>query len=121
MALRRIVLFAAILAVVGYAVAALLLHMRGRAAGVYTAAQAGAGSALYSQTCSGCHGTDFQGSGDAPALAGDDFMLGWGSKRVRDLVAKIHDTMPPTAPAARSSPEFPTASRCRARCGITCR
>ncbi len=76
--------------------------MPGRQASAFTAAQANAGSDLYSQNCSGCHGTDFQGSGDAPALAGDDFVLAWRAKRVSDLVTKIHDTMPPTSPGALS-------------------
>lgn len=66
----------------------------------FTAAQADAGSALYSQTCSGCHGTDFQGSGDAPPLAGDDFMLQWHSKPVSDLIDRIRQTMPPTSPGS---------------------
>ncbi len=105
MPLRRVVLLAVIVAIIGFAIAAVWLHMRGGHAGAFIAAQADAGSALYSQSCSGCHGTDFQGSGDAPALAGDDFMLAWRAKRVSDLVAKIHDTMPPTSPGALSSAE----------------
>src|SRR5579864_6146760 len=101
MPLRRIVLAVVVLAVIVFV--ALVLRMPRRQAGAFTAAQANAGSALYSQTCSGCHGTDFQGSGDAPPLAGDDFMLAWRSRRASDLVTKIHDTMPPTSPGALSA------------------
>jgi alcohol dehydrogenase (cytochrome c) len=72
------------------------------APGAFTPAQAAAGSALYSQACSGCHGTDFRGSGDAPALAGDDFMLEWRSKPVSELIRRIRQTMPPTTPGALS-------------------
>lgn len=72
-------------------------------AGAYTRAQAGAGRALYTQSCSGCHGAEFQGSGDAPVLAGPDFMLQWKSKTAGDLMDKIKKTMPPTMPDSLSS------------------
>ena len=71
-------------------------------AGAYTAAQATAGGTLYAQTCSGCHGATFQGSGDAPALAGPDFMLQWHTKTAGDLLDKIQKTMPPTTPGSLS-------------------
>lgn len=71
--------------------------------GAFTADQADAGSAVYSQSCSGCHGTDFQGSGDAPALAGDDFMLEWRSKPVSELIGRIRQTMPATSPGLLSN------------------
>ncbi|MFP5206894.1 MAG: PQQ-binding-like beta-propeller repeat protein [Acidobacteriota bacterium] len=74
----------------------------GAAPGAFTATQADAGSAIYSQSCSGCHGTDFQGSGDAPALAGDDFVLEWRSKPVSELIRRIRQTMPATSPGLLS-------------------
>ncbi len=39
-------------------------------AGIFTAAQAQSGRAIYDQNCSACHGANFEGSGDAPALVG---------------------------------------------------
>ena len=48
---------------------------------VYTAAQAQAGQSAYEQQCAGCHGTDFRGSGDAPAVVGPDFRAKWGPER----------------------------------------
>src|SRR5438876_42068 len=67
-------------------------------AGVYTAAQAQAGQAVYMRNCSACHGADFEGSGDAPALAGGTFMIKWRPKMVSELFGLILQTMPPTAP-----------------------
>src|SRR3954471_1731526 len=67
-----------------------------QAAGGYTAVQAQSGQALYAKTCAGCHGVDFEGTGDAPALAGGTFRLKWGPKPVNELIETILDTMPPT-------------------------
>src|SRR5712675_929461 len=64
----------------------------------YTAAQAQAGRTLYNQTCAGCHGADFEGSGDAPALAGGTFLLKWRPRMVSELFGLILQTMPPTNP-----------------------
>src|SRR5437764_1281528 len=67
---------------------------------VFSAAQAEAGRTVYSQTCAGCHGVDFEGSGDAPALAGGTFMLKWRPKMVSELFGLILQTMPPTNPGS---------------------
>src|ERR1700675_4260002 len=69
-------------------------------AGVFTAAQAQAGRAVYEQNCSACHGANFEGSGDAPTLAGGTFMLKWGPKMVSELFGEILQTMPPTNPGS---------------------
>src|SRR5262249_49956387 len=69
-----------------------------QSAGVFTAAQAQSGRAVYDKICSACHGLDFEGSGDAPALAGGTFMLKWRPKMVSELFGLILQTMPPTAP-----------------------
>jgi|GEM_PF-4397531 mono/diheme cytochrome c family protein len=42
--------------------------------GAFTAAQAQSGRAIYNQNCDGCHSVNFEGSGEAPSLAGDAFM-----------------------------------------------
>jgi PQQ-dependent dehydrogenase (methanol/ethanol family) len=70
------------------------------AAGVFTAAQAQAGQGAYAQQCAGCHGQDFRGSADAPALQGDDFRNKWGARAVNELFTAIVQTMPPTNPGA---------------------
>ena len=67
---------------------------------IFTAAQADAGRGVYDQNCAGCHGANFQGSGDAPALAGGTFMLHWRPKMVSELFGEIIQTMPPTSPGS---------------------
>ena len=73
-------------------------------AGVFTAAQAQSGRAIYEQNCSACHGANFEGSGDAPALAGGTFMLKWGPKMVSELFGEILQNMPPTNPGSLGEP-----------------
>src|SRR5262245_21724383 len=70
------------------------------AAGVYTAAQAQAGQTAYTQTCAGCHSSDFRGSGDAPAVAGPDFTAKWGPRAANDLFTYLVQSMPPTSPGS---------------------
>src|SRR6185295_18959298 len=70
------------------------------AAGVYTAAQAQAGQTAYRQNCAGCHGADFRGSGDAPAVAGADFTAKWGPRAVNDLFTFLVQSMPPANPGS---------------------
>jgi mono/diheme cytochrome c family protein len=69
-------------------------------AGVYTAAQADRGKALYSMQCSACHADDLSGGGSFPPLAGADFVANWKGKTVGDLFDKIHSTMPASAPGS---------------------
>src|SRR3954452_15727436 len=71
-----------------------------QAAPVFTAAQAQAGRSVYDQNCSACHGANFEGSGDAPSLAGGTFRLKWGPKMVSELFGLILQTMPPTNPGS---------------------
>ena len=65
--------------------------------GVYTAAQAEGGQALYMMQCAGCHDTSLAG-GQGPPLSGDAFVGGWSSLPLSDLVGKIRNTMPENAP-----------------------
>ncbi len=67
---------------------------------IYTAAQAQSGRAIYIQNCSACHGLDFGGTGDSPALAGGTFMLKWGPKMVSELFGVSLERMPPTNPGS---------------------
>jgi PQQ-dependent dehydrogenase (methanol/ethanol family) len=69
-------------------------------AAIYTAAQAQSGRAIYIQNCSACHGLDFGGTGDSPALAGGTFMLKWGPKMVSELFGVSLERMPPTNPGS---------------------
>ena len=71
--------------------------------GSYTNAQAEAGATVYEATCSECHLTDFQGSFEAPELAGPNFRNTWGGRRVGDLLVLIGATMPPQAAGSLSA------------------
>jgi alcohol dehydrogenase (cytochrome c) len=63
--------------------------------GVFTAAQADAGRALYDANCASCHMADLAGRNEAPPLAGGTFMNTWRARTTRDLVDLISATMPP--------------------------
>src|SRR5581483_12434796 len=62
----------------------------------YTAQQAGSGAALYRTNCAGCHAADLAGRGEAPELAGRNFMRNWGTRSIADLVSYMQGAMPPT-------------------------
>jgi alcohol dehydrogenase (cytochrome c) len=66
----------------------------------FTAEQADSGRMIYSRNCSSCHGAQFEGSGDAPALTGGTFLLKWRSKMASELFGLILQTMPPTNPGS---------------------
>ena len=63
--------------------------------GVYTAAQAAAGQAVYEQACARCHQSNLQGSFEAPPLAGESFLRFWGELSPRDLYERTSSSMPP--------------------------
>jgi alcohol dehydrogenase (cytochrome c) len=65
---------------------------------VFTAAQAGAGRALYDASCATCHMPDLSGRNEAPPLAGGTFMNAWRTRTTKDLFDLISATMPPNAP-----------------------
>jgi len=69
---------------------------------IFTAEQLQAGRAIYTRVCSGCHGAELEGSGDAPALAGSTFLLKWRQKMASELVGEILQNMPPSDPGSLS-------------------
>src|SRR5262245_39763978 len=69
-----------------------------QAAGPFTAAQATAGRAAYTQNCAGCHGADLSGQGNAAPLAGGLFMGSWGDKSPADFIGFLEGAMPPGNP-----------------------
>ena len=67
--------------------------------GAFSAAQAARGKTVYVAECSGCHLETLLGDGGAsPPLIGKDFVEAWDKKSVRDLFARIRNTMPATNP-----------------------
>jgi S-disulfanyl-L-cysteine oxidoreductase SoxD len=64
--------------------------------GVYTAAEASRGQAIYQEFCTACHGMNLGGdpSSGGPPLEGDKFWENWREDTVENLFLKIRNTMP---------------------------
>ena len=99
---RRVPNPAALAAAIGLA-ALSVLHLLPDAAGSqaaqgpsYTETQARAGEAAYQRHCAACHRDDLSGSQAGPALAGPEFLSGWGTRSVGELLELTGATMPPT-------------------------
>lgn len=73
-------------------------------AGVYSAAQATRGKALFADQCVACHGEMMEGV-VGPPLAGNDFLKDFAGMSVSDLVDKIVATMPQQAPGTITRPQ----------------
>ena len=74
-------------------------------AGVYTAAQAKAGAALFAENCAMCHAADLSG-GAGPPLAGKPFVSKWSGETADDLHDVVSTQMPLTAPGSLKPPEY---------------
>ena len=69
--------------------------------GVYTAAQAGRGAAIYDAQCARCHdGADV----DGPPLTGTPFIDRWREDTLESLFEFVRTQMPQTAPGSLSAP-----------------
>ncbi len=70
-----------------------------QAEGVFTAAQAARGAALYAKSCAECHGKNLEGT-TSTALAGSIFASKWadGKHSIDDLYFVIRTQMPYGAP-----------------------
>ena len=64
--------------------------------GIYTAAQAARGEAIYSKECAVCHQPDLTGrnSDGGPTLVGLRFTSRWGGLSVQDLIRPVQELMP---------------------------
>jgi len=60
----------------------------------YTEGQAAAGRDVYAESCASCHREDMQGSFEAPALTGANFMRYWEGRTVEELFDFVQE-MPP--------------------------
>ena len=63
--------------------------------GVYTAAQADSGRAIYERECALCHQSNLQGSFEAPQLAGESFLQFWADLSPGELFFRVSRSMPP--------------------------
>jgi len=61
-----------------------------------TAEQTTAGQAAYQANCASCHRPDLVGGGEAPPLAGFNFMSAWGLRPVSELINYMQSAMPPS-------------------------
>ncbi len=62
--------------------------------GVYTDAQAARGEAAYAVKCGQCHGGQLNGTGEAPALVGGEFISHYDEQSLGDLFDRVRTTMP---------------------------
>jgi alcohol dehydrogenase (cytochrome c) len=67
---------------------------RTTAAGVFSAAQALEGRAVYARACAACHGATFQPAGGVPPLTGGAFLNNWRGKSVGELYSYTRASMP---------------------------
>ena len=74
--------------------------------GIYTAAQAESGQAIYERVCAACHQSNLQGSFEAPQLAGESFLQFWADLSPDDLFTRIKDSMPPDTPGGLSDAAY---------------
>ncbi|GGI77043.1 hypothetical protein GCM10007973_12350 [Polymorphobacter multimanifer] len=74
--------------------------------GVYTAEQAARGEAAYAQRCGTCHGGQLNGTGEAPALVGGEFISHYNELSVGDLFDRVRTTMPMDNPQSLDREEY---------------
>jgi alcohol dehydrogenase (cytochrome c) len=64
------------------------------------AQQAAQGRSLYEANCASCHRSDLAGGGEAPQLAGSNFMNTWGARPASELISYMQSAMPPSNPGS---------------------
>src|SRR6202034_3711980 len=62
--------------------------------GPFISGQASQGRKDYSSACASCHHENLSGGGEAPSLAGGNFIKSWGSRSTRELYDYIQSAMP---------------------------
>jgi mono/diheme cytochrome c family protein len=74
--------------------------------GIYTAAQAERGKAVFAMTCAGCHGEKAEGGAAGPTLSGPDFTNGYKDGSAGALLNKISSDMPSNAPGSLEAQQY---------------
>jgi len=95
------VMFCAYVFAVALMLTAQAQQARSVSAGVYSAAQATRGQAIYQAQCAECHGNALEGTVGSP-LVGDGFLSDWSARPLSAFVDKIQKTMPFSAPGSLS-------------------
>jgi cytochrome c len=103
--MNKVFAFLVIATVIGSAAASAQNAARSTMTGVYTAAQADRGMALFVANCAKCHELGLTSSATIPPLGGEDFMSDFTGQSVADLVGRIQNTMPADNPGKLSSAE----------------
>src|SRR5262249_11809218 len=100
---RRTIRYAFATAIAGYAlvgvcaIAGSAAQSSDTTAGVYAAAQAARGKALYEDQCVGCHGDWLEGV-EGPPLAGKDSLADYAGHPVAEVIQRVQSTMPRLEP-----------------------
>jgi mono/diheme cytochrome c family protein len=68
--------------------------------GIFTAAQATRGEAVFTRACASCHQADLSGDGQTPALVGKDFNVDFTDTTVGDLYDRTKVSMPADKPGS---------------------
>jgi mono/diheme cytochrome c family protein len=74
--------------------------------GAYTEAQAARGGEAFSGHCASCHGAGLGGTGEAPALAGLQFLSDFNGLSLGDLFDRIRTSMPQDNPASLTREQY---------------
>ncbi|MGC2404750.1 MAG: PQQ-binding-like beta-propeller repeat protein, partial [Acidobacteriaceae bacterium] len=74
--------------------------------GPFTASQASQGHAEYSAACASCHHENLSGGGEAPSLAGGNFIKAWGDHSTRELYDYLRAAMPLGQGGSLSNPQY---------------
>jgi quinoprotein glucose dehydrogenase len=74
--------------------------------GIYTAAQADRGKAVFAMNCAGCHGDKAEGGNAGPTLTGPDFTNGYKDGSAGALLNKISQDMPSSAPGSLEAQQY---------------
>jgi alcohol dehydrogenase (cytochrome c) len=72
----------------------------------FTADQASRGGEVYERECAACHRSDFQGSFEAPQLAGPNFLNNWAELSPAELFDRIKASMPIDQPGRLSDQAY---------------
>ena len=74
--------------------------------GIYSAAQAKRGLAVYTEHCVMCHAPNFTGAPGAPPLTGPEFTFNWDGMTMAALFDYVKAMMPPGEVGSLSDQEY---------------
>ena len=99
-------LFGAITVILTAMMATTLTAQESNQSDGFTADQASRGGEVYERECAACHRSDFQGSFEAPQLAGPNFLNNWAELSPAELFDRIKASMPIDQPGRLSDQAY---------------